>query len=200
MSSRAGHRRNGPAAAQREEQQQAGKDEAGNIGEHGKGVALFIEQRAECQTTEAIADRLQTDDQCRNAGSNAGFHRYVARMTDDTGADEIGADDDEEQQPERSRLYHLAGSIFPAGRRRSGTGRGRHVGIGDDPAAADEQNHQCGRTQQQVSGAPAMAELKRRSARLPMIRVLQPKPISSTPEAKPFLSGNQPTTVPRTAL
>ena len=151
----AGHRRNGPAAAQREEQQQAGKDEAADIGEHGKGVALFIEQRAECQTTEAIADRLQTDDQCRNAGSNAGFHRYVARMTDDTGADEIGADDDEEQQPERSRLYHLAGSIFPAGSRRSGTGRGRHVGIGDDPAAADEQNHQCGRTQQQVSGAPA---------------------------------------------
>ena len=40
----AGHRRNGPAAAQREEQQQAGKDEAADIGEHGEGVALFIKQ------------------------------------------------------------------------------------------------------------------------------------------------------------
>lgn len=85
MSSRAGHRRNGPAAAQREEQQQAGKDEAADIGEHGEGVALFIKQGAERQTAKAIADRLQPHDQCRDAGGHTGFHRYVARMADDAG-------------------------------------------------------------------------------------------------------------------
>ena len=76
-------------------------------------------------------------------------------MADDAGANHIGTDDDEEQQPKGSGLDHLAGGVFPAGGSRRRTGRSGHLRIGDDPAAADEKDNQCGRAQQQVGGAPA---------------------------------------------